>query len=132
MASVRSFFLFLLPPVTYIHLVIYLIIILIIYTRLLIYQVFLKTWIFYKKSQTGYYILKLYSQILSCNFININFQFKLIFNLFIIQYCFYIVDNFSIHLSTLQYESFLIIDFINGLDKNLSILYLIAFNSTKN
>ena len=42
-----------------------------------------------------------------------------------------IADNFSIHLSTLQYESFLVIDFINKLDRNLSTLRLVVSDFAK-
>lgn len=41
------------------------------------------------------------------------------------------IDSFFIHSSLLQYERFLVIDFISGLVKNLSILYLIIFESAK-
>ena len=38
---------------------------------------------------------------------------------------------FSIHSFALQYESFLVIGFINGLDKNLSTLHLVVSDSAK-
>ncbi len=39
------------------------------------------------------------------------------------------VDSFFIYSSILRYKSFLVIDFINGLDKNLSKLYLVVSHS---
>ena len=42
-----------------------------------------------------------------------------------------VANNFSIHSFTLQYESFLVIGFINRLDRNLSTLYLVVFDSAK-
>lgn len=41
------------------------------------------------------------------------------------------VGSFFIHLSVLQYEIFLVIGFINKLDRNLLILYFVVFDSTK-
>ncbi len=40
-------------------------------------------------------------------------------------------ESFSIHLFALQYESFLVMDFIHGLDRNLSTLRLVVSDSTK-
>ena len=40
-------------------------------------------------------------------------------------------DNFSIYLSTLQYERFLVIGFNNKLVKNLSTLHLVVSESGK-
>ncbi len=40
-------------------------------------------------------------------------------------------DSFSIHSSMFQYESFLVIGFINGLDRSLSTLRLIVFDFAK-
>ena len=42
-----------------------------------------------------------------------------------------IADNFSIHSSTLQYDSFLVMGFINELKRNLSILHFVVSNSAK-
>lgn len=41
------------------------------------------------------------------------------------------MNRFSIHLFALQYESFLIMGFINKLDKNLSTLHLVVFDFVK-
>ena len=42
-----------------------------------------------------------------------------------------ILDSFSIHSSVLQFESFLVMGFINELVRNLSILRLVVFDSIK-
>ena len=42
-----------------------------------------------------------------------------------------IANSFSIYSSVLQYKNFLVISFINRLDRNVSTLYLIAFDSAK-
>ncbi len=41
------------------------------------------------------------------------------------------VDSFSIYSFTFWYESFLVISFINELDRNLLTLRLVVFNSAK-
>ena len=42
-----------------------------------------------------------------------------------------IVDNFSIYSSELQYEKFLVMSFINRLERNLPILRFVVSNSAK-
>ena len=75
--------------------------------------------------------LRLYYEVLSINFINIVFYYKLIFSLFIVSYFLQYGKLFYYPLIMLQYKSFLVMNFINRLVRNLSIFYLIVSNSIK-
>ena len=74
----------------------------------------------------------LYSSLVLLNTLTIGFfslNLCLIYLLADISYN--ITDNFFIYLSILQYNNFLVIDFINRLKKNLSIFHFVIFNIVK-
>lgn len=73
------------------------------------------------------YIVKLCLAILSISILSSN-----LFSVYLLSNILYsIADNFSIYLFALQYERFLIMNFIKKLIRNLSILYLIVFEFAK-